>query len=156
MEIASAPYLRSARRSELEELSALALRSKAYWGYDKAFLAACEDALTLPANALEEAEIWVAQEGQALLGFLRLVALSTTVAEVYDLFVEPEHVGKGVGALLLSRAVHHARKHGLSTVRVEADPNAAAFYERCGFRPAGEVISTVDPTRALPVLECTL
>ena len=41
------PPIRSARPEEAETLSALALRSKAYWGYPADFMEACREELTL-------------------------------------------------------------------------------------------------------------
>ena len=43
--------LRQPDNSELAELSALCQRSKAYWGYDQTFMAACAQELT--ATAIE-------------------------------------------------------------------------------------------------------
>ena len=39
--------IRPARAEEATTLSALALRAKAHWGYDEAFVAAYRDALTV-------------------------------------------------------------------------------------------------------------
>ena len=39
--------LRDARQDELQSLTELCLRSKAVWGYDAAFMAACRIELTL-------------------------------------------------------------------------------------------------------------
>ena len=39
--------VRAARPAEAEAISALALRSKAHWGYDPAFLEACREDLTI-------------------------------------------------------------------------------------------------------------
>ena len=40
---AGTPRVRPARPDEAEALTALVLRSKAHWGYDEAFTAACRD-----------------------------------------------------------------------------------------------------------------
>ena len=47
--------IRRARPDEAALLSALALRSKAYWGYDTAFIEACVAALTI---VPESVELW--------------------------------------------------------------------------------------------------
>ena len=41
------PNIRSARVQEAKEISALAMRSKAYWGYSKEFMEACREELTV-------------------------------------------------------------------------------------------------------------
>ncbi|MGI5472915.1 hypothetical protein [Streptomyces sp. CA-132043] len=45
--------IRPAFATEAETLSDLALRSKAHWGYDTAFLGACRDELTVGAHEME-------------------------------------------------------------------------------------------------------
>lgn len=45
--------LRAARADEVDGLTALAFRSKAFWGYDDTFMAACRDELRVdPADAV--------------------------------------------------------------------------------------------------------
>ena len=44
--------IRLARLDEAEQLTQLALRSKASWGYSEEFMAACRDELTLTAARL--------------------------------------------------------------------------------------------------------
>jgi hypothetical protein len=44
--------IRAAHGGELEALSALAMRSKAHWGYSAAFMQACRDELTVSAELL--------------------------------------------------------------------------------------------------------
>jgi len=39
-------HVRAARLDDASDLSALAWRSKAYWGYEQSFLNACRDELT--------------------------------------------------------------------------------------------------------------
>ncbi len=45
--LTEAVKLRAARPDEAEALSGLTMRSKAYWGYDEEFLAACRNDLWL-------------------------------------------------------------------------------------------------------------
>ena len=47
------PVIPRACGSDAPALTLLALRSKAVWGYDAAFIAACRDELTLTADDLE-------------------------------------------------------------------------------------------------------
>jgi GNAT superfamily N-acetyltransferase len=52
--------IRAARPEESAELGALALRSKAHWGYDQAFLDACREELTIPAAQITAKRTYVA------------------------------------------------------------------------------------------------
>src|SRR3546814_13195014 len=70
----SARTLRLAKSSECGSLSALALRSKAYWGYDSAFLQACRDELTVSPKAAAAGRVVVLIEQETPLGFYALDA----------------------------------------------------------------------------------
>jgi GNAT superfamily N-acetyltransferase len=55
-----------------------------------------------------------------------------------ELFVLPEHRGKGIGRRLLLAACTHAAERGCAAVDLEveeAHPRAARLYERAGFAP---------------------
>jgi ribosomal protein S18 acetylase RimI-like enzyme len=53
--------------------------------------------------------------------------------EVLAVFVEPGSAGRGIGSLLLERALRDASA-GKGVVRVESTINAVGFYENHGFR----------------------
>lgn len=150
-------FLRPAVEAELAALSALALRSKGYWGYDADFLEACRPELTITPDRLPREVMTVATDGPggAALGYSAVVPGSPT-AELTDLFVEPGAIGSGVGALLLARAGNDARAAGARSLRIEADPYAAAWYRRRGARDVGSVPSGSIPGRILPLLEIDL
>ncbi|MFH8382916.1 hypothetical protein ACH4E7_18490 [Kitasatospora sp. NPDC018058] len=63
--------IRPARPAEAELLTGIAVRAKAHWGYDEAFMAACRDELTLDAAAIgwASASTVVAEDGGRVLGF---------------------------------------------------------------------------------------
>src|SRR3546814_14021028 len=70
----SARTLRLAKSSECGSLSALALRSKAYWGYDSAFLQACRDDLTGRTTAAAAGRVVGLIEQETPLRFYALAA----------------------------------------------------------------------------------
>jgi GNAT superfamily N-acetyltransferase len=70
-----------------------------------------------------------------------------------DLFVEPEHIGTGVGRVLWSHAMVTAGTLGFERITLEADPGAEPFYLAMGARRCGSVPSGSIPGRVLPVLE---
>src|SRR5688572_22130050 len=108
------PAIRRARPAEAALLSALALRSKAHWGYDADFLAACRDDLTLSPEEIASSPVFVFDGGDALSGFYRLLLQHDGVAELDDLFVEPTAMGQGVGKRLWRHAVATATNLGCS------------------------------------------
>jgi GNAT superfamily N-acetyltransferase len=147
--------LRAARVSEAEELTELCLRSKAVWGYDAAFMAACRDELAITPAKIEASRIQVAELDGILAGVARLI-VGNGDAELAALFVEPAIQRAGVGHALFDWAVAECRVHNVAAMTIEADPGAAPFYRRMGARDAGTVPSGSIPGRMLPKLEFVL
>jgi ribosomal protein S18 acetylase RimI-like enzyme len=149
------PVIRRAQPTEAAGLSELALRSKAHWGYDDAFLEACRDVLTLSPADVEAGAVFVAEFDGAPAGFYRLGG-GPPEAELEDLWVDPETMGRGVGSALLAHAAASARKRGCTSVLVESDPHAEGFYRSQGAQRVGERTSSVDEGRQLPLLRLEL
>jgi N-acetylglutamate synthase-like GNAT family acetyltransferase len=147
--------LRPARVEELVTLSALCLRSKAVWGYDKSFLAACRAELTLTPDDLQETHVTVAEIDGNVLGVVQ-VSCDGDDAILEKLFVEPDQLLAGAGARLFSWAAGKARELGAKRMVIDADPGAAAFYRRMGARDDGVVKSESIPNRVLPRLRLDL
>ena len=133
-------------------LSALALESKAHWGYDKEFLNQCRNELTVTRERIARERIRVAEIDGRAVGFSS-VAVSVGKADVSDLFVLPEFTSRGIGQLLANDMLLYICRHGIPLVHVEADPHAIAFYRRQGFTQCGEVPSHSIPGRKLPLME---
>jgi len=135
-------------------LSELALRSKGHWGYDADFLEACRSELTLTPD--QAAASTVAQIGDTVAGFVLLADHPDGLAdagEVLMLFVDPPHIGHGVGRALLAEVASAARMRGWNTLRIESDPGAESFYVAHGARRVGVVPSGSVLNRELPLLE---
>nr|WP_298895956.1 GNAT family N-acetyltransferase [uncultured Altererythrobacter sp.] len=142
--------LRTPLEEECEALTQLCLRSKAHWGYEAAFVAACRDELTITPHILDQRFCLVA-EGETILGYLE-VGLEADGLHVEKLFVDPIAIGKGIGSLLMKQALKFAERSGAEELVIEADPEAAPFYLRLGAMEAGEVSSGSIPGRMLPRL----
>lgn len=67
------------------------------------------------------------------------VAAAPDCVHVHQLFILPEHQGRGIGARCMREAMGEARRAGLPVrLRVlKANPRARAFYERLGFTCTG-------------------
>ena len=148
--------LRPGRPDEAAALSALALRSKGHWGYDAAFLQACRAELTL--DTAQTGQATVAMIGGERAGFVLLTDWlggdrGAGVGELAMLFVDPPHIGQGLGRLLLAAAAEEAALRGWSRLRIESDPGAEPFYVAAGARRVGSVASGSLPGRRIPLLE---
>ena len=147
--------LRDARPNELPSLSKLCLRSKAVWGYDDAFMTACQNELTLRPDELQSTHLQVAERDSTVVG-LAQVKVTDSDADLLKLFVEPALLRSGVGRLLFEWATARARGLGAVRMIIEADPDAAPFYERMGARYAGFAPSQSIPGRMLPRMQMGL
>jgi hypothetical protein len=143
--------LREPRVEELPALSELCLRSKAVWGYDAVFLAACRRELTLTTSDLSTSRLQVAESDGVVVGVVQ-VSLSGVSAHLEKLFVEPGTLCAGAGRALFQWAAGVTAESGATYLVVESDPGAAGFYRRMGARDDGVAPSESIPGRFLPRL----
>ena len=145
---------RAARPTDAVEMTRLALRSKAHWGYSSAFMRACRDELTVTAKAIGDDGRYyeVALDGAELVGFYALEDQCEDRIELGAMFVEPGRIGTGVGRLLMQRAITYAARLGARLMEIVADPHALAFYRAAGATHCGECPSGSIPGRMLPLL----
>lgn len=91
----------------------------------------------------------------AIAGFYA-IGSDDLLSEVWFFFVDLPFIGTGVGRELFDDLVRTARSQGISTLRIDADPGAASFYERMGAVRVGESPSNSIAGRTLPRLELRL
>jgi N-acetylglutamate synthase-like GNAT family acetyltransferase len=96
--------------------------------------------LELPPDAVLRGNTKVAARGRdgIVVGFAT-VEVTGDAAELVDLFVEPESMGRGVGRALVADAVSDLAASGVRELRVDANPHAHAFYVSVGFTALDEV-----------------
>jgi GNAT superfamily N-acetyltransferase len=141
--------IRAPRAEEAQALTELAMRAKASWGYDAAFMEACRAELTITPQTLSDWRFWVAEADGRLAG---MIALSDAAdhAELEDFFIAPEAQGQGIGRALMNELQAECRARGHARIEVDADPNAEATYARLGFHLIGRSPSGSIPGRWLP------
>ena len=148
--------IRLASPDEAGALSALAKRSKAYWGYSTAFMQACEAELTYSPEDVAANPFYLLHEGARLLGFYALGEDADGAVELEALFVEPAAIGNGCGRALIEHAKRTAAALGFRTMIVQGDPNAARFYAAAGGIESGTRESDSVPGRFLPLYRIAL
>ena len=147
--------IREAEAGEAGWLSALALRSKAHWGYSRDFLEACRDELSVDESRLgaEDYRCFVAVENGSIAGFYTAENISQGAWELDALFVEPACIGTGIGRSLIQHALHLLSECGAERLVIQGDPNAMDFYRAAGARQVGSRESGSIPGRFLPLFE---
>lgn len=148
--------IRRAQTDEAGELSELAFRSKAHWGYDAAFMEACREELAVPASAFDTEIVRLCLRDGQIAGFYRLVEEPEEgegAWEIEAFFVDPSFIGTGVGKALWHDLLEQARMAGASLLISQSDPDAEGFYATMGMVRTGERPSASIEGRMLPLLE---
>lgn len=140
--------IRQAGRVDADRLSAIAVRSKAHWGYDEEFIAQCADELRVEPDVRD---YFVADVGTTPVGFYGIEATDSETAELEALFVDPDWIGHGIGTVLFHHAVDLSRMRGFNSIVIQSDPHASGFYESLGCTRTGERESGSIPGRSLPI-----
>jgi GNAT superfamily N-acetyltransferase len=145
---------RPASQKDAEGLTELTIASKAHWGYDEAFMALARPVLAVTGEYLDANECWVAESDGRTIGWFSLVE-QPDVLLLDNLFLLPGHIGSGLGRQMWQHALSRAAARGAERLTLEADPNAAGFYERMGAVRIGTV-TAASTGRELPVYEIAL
>jgi ribosomal protein S18 acetylase RimI-like enzyme len=148
--------IRQAKYDDVEALTMLAMASKQSNGYDDAFMTACADELRVTSASLDAYEYWVADSGTPC-GFVSLeVDPDGLTGMIGSFFIAPGWQRRGIGRLLWSTVKELAQKKGLKVLRLDADPEAEAFYRGLGFSTVNRVPSGSIPGRTLPHMQIDL
>jgi GNAT superfamily N-acetyltransferase len=151
----SEPVVRRARPDEAAILTDLAMRGKATWGYDQAFMDACRKELTITPELMAAWRFWVAEVDGEVAGMIAL-DLEGGGAVLEDFFVEPRFQRRGVGAALMAVLLQACGDAQVPAVELDADPNAEDIYLRMGFTTIGRSPSGSIPGRTLPRMRLVL
>jgi GNAT superfamily N-acetyltransferase len=117
----SAISVRRARPHEGTRLTDLAVRAKSHWGYSEEFLESARADLTIDADTIRSARIYVVERRSATIGFYGLLG-NPPRGRLEWMFLEPEAIGRGYGRWMWNDAVQRARTAGSPTgARIPVD-----------------------------------
>lgn len=134
------------------KLTDLAIRAKASWGYEPAWLEMWKKDLTITPDFITKQVVKVAEENGEVIGF---AALNLEDAEIDHFWIEPNRMRDGVGRALFTAIEAAMAANRVIRATIVSDPNAEGFYLRMGAQRIGEVEST-PRGRYLPKLIYTL
>lgn len=140
------PHIRPALPQDADPLSELAARSEAHWGCDAAFMATFREIYRITEPYLAANLVFVAEEDGRLLGFYALIHDEEGAALEY-MYLEPAHLGHGVGRILWEHMTAHCRAAGIPEIRLVCGPGPKAFYLKMGAVQTGDADSLVVPGR---------
>ncbi len=144
--------IRRALPAESGTLSRIAHEAKRHWGYPERWIQHWNRDLTISPELIAEADVFLAEDEGAILGFYALV-VKDGKAELDHMWVSPKHIGRGIGKELFIHSMRRAAAEAIEEVEILSDPNAAGFYKRMGAEPLGQVASEIEgQPRVLPRL----
>jgi GNAT superfamily N-acetyltransferase len=135
-------------------LTQIAFAAKRHWDYDDHLIELWADELTVSADFVSTHPCYCAVRDAEILGFYALSG-SGEEHELEHMWVDPEFVRSGVGAMLLAHAAQTVAARGGSVLTIASDPNAEGFYRRMGAVPIGSVPSRPEG-RTLPLLRLVI
>ncbi|MED0991222.1 GNAT family N-acetyltransferase [Bacillus nitratireducens] len=142
--------IRKALLSEANELSELALHSKATWNYSEEFILACKEDLTITEEYIKNNFVYVLENDNTKIGFFSFLRNDNALDFLY---MHPSYKGKGYGKILWEFVIEQAEGLGIKSFTIDSDPNAKGFYLKMGAKLIGETPSTVCKDRLLPLLK---
>jgi len=142
--------------AQADTLTQITITSKSYWNYPERWMQVWLPLLTISPEYISENEVWVKIIGDKPVAYYSLLQAGSELW-LDNLWILPEFMGRGIGKELFFHAAERSHQRDASILKIEADPNAEAFYEKMGARRVGEHHSEVDGhPRILPIMEINL
>jgi GNAT superfamily N-acetyltransferase len=137
--------IRTAIPSEQQLLESLQLRAGLANLGDRDALLAHPDAIAIPPHQIAAGRVFVAQSGDAIVGFAALELRPDGDTELDGLFVDPASQRRGIGRALVQHCAAFARSRRSAALHVIGNPHAQHFYTSCGFLPSGTAQTRFGP-----------
>jgi GNAT superfamily N-acetyltransferase len=133
-------------------LTSIAFAAKRHWQYPESWIQRWKDSLTVTREYVGSRLTYCAKRDGKIVGFCAL-QLARDIAVLDHLWVDPTWIGKGVGRALFQRAEAIARASGATSIEIQSDPNAEAFYRKMGAAVESAEPAAMDAQpRFLPLL----
>ena len=111
--------------------------------------------MSLSGEDIQRDEAWVLEDGAQIVGFVR-VSVSGADAEIEELHLEPEWIGRGLGRRLFEQALEAARTLGADRLVWSTDRYALGFYLAMGGIVTGSTPSGIADDEPLTLMELGL
>jgi N-acetylglutamate synthase-like GNAT family acetyltransferase len=137
---------------DAKQLTEIALKSKAFWGYSDELVESWRKELTVTKKILQECFVKKFLVDDKIVGFYILNPPKNNLIELEMLFVLPQFIGNGIGKQLLYDSFKQAKLKEAKKTTLLADPNAVPFYKKHGFIMVDKKESSI-PGRFSPVMK---
>ncbi len=123
--------IRPAQIGESDDLTQLAIDSKAHWNYTPEQIQMWRAELTVPIDAITSGRTYVGEIDYNIVAMMVLTPAALKWRLDY-FFVAPAQIGQGIGKAMFQQAIDMAKKGGARAVTIDADPHDESFYVDCG------------------------
>ncbi len=157
--------IRAAKSNEADVLTEISFASKGYWNYPDEYFKIWRKELTIQSAYIVENDVFVFEDKNTIIGYYSIVEINEDIEVagitinkgfwLEHMFIEPQHIGHGIGTLLFSHLRKRCIKNGIIELKILADPNARGFYEKRGCIYIDERPSTIE-NRTTPLLHLHL
>lgn len=130
--------IRLARADDRQDLIDLLWRASLAWDVVRQDLLDNPEVIDVDPEMIARNQIFVAEEGERVVGFATIIPREGNDAELEGIFVEPSDWRKGIGMALLHQIEREARAWSANRLHVVASPNVEGFYSAAGFTKTGE------------------
>jgi GNAT superfamily N-acetyltransferase len=136
---------------DTEKLSALEMRSQAYWGYSHEFMDKFKEHYLVTEGFIASNPTYILHNDDGLIGFYGLSITGAEPALEY-LFIEPEYIGQGFGRKLWNHALAECENRHIRAFTIITSPYAREFYLHLGAVVYETINSLITNGRKIPKL----
>ncbi|WP_413378732.1 GNAT family N-acetyltransferase [Alkalihalobacillus sp. 1P02AB] len=86
----------------------------------------------------------VALSDNKIIGFARVLTDFVRWGEIYDVVVDEEYQGRGIGTELVKRIINHSKVSRVRTFSLGASNGKGDFYKKLGFQKVNDLGGKVD------------
>jgi len=140
--------IRAALPTDVPHLTAIAHAAKRHWGYSDELIALWDADITVTPQFIDDHPVFCAVQGDRIVGFYAL-SCQVNTCELEHLWVDPHHMGAGIGARLFEHAVYTVQSLDGLVLNILSDAHAEGFYRRMGSSRVGDAPSKPEG-RTLP------
>ncbi|MRX69053.1 Acetyltransferase (GNAT) domain-containing protein [Flavobacterium resistens] len=147
--------IEKANINDNEILTTITKKSKAYWGYSDEQIQKWDRNLTVTQDYIRENNSFKLIENDLIIGYYSYIFKDVKTVKLDNLFILPEHIGKGFGKYLLLDFLNKMKEEKIERIILDSEPNAESFYSKMGFVKIGEFETSIK-NRFMPIMEMKL
>ncbi len=133
-----------ANKDDATILTALTMKSKAYWGFSTRQLEDWKEDLTITSDYIVTNSVYKLELNSMLIGYYSFRKISGDEILFDNLFVLPQYIGKGYGKVLMIHFLDQKESKGIKMITLESEPKAEAFYLKFGFNTIDNIETAIE------------